>query len=70
MVSEPRLRKRIVVAERWIDVGVEIRKLNNFHMVMALISTFAQACINRLKFTMEKVSDNHKVGILRLLLTV
>ncbi len=63
MVSEPRLRKRIAVAERWIDVGTEIRKLNNFHMVMALISTFAQACINRLKYTLEKVSDNHKLRL-------
>ncbi len=60
IVQEPRLRKRVVICEKLIDIAAELRRLNNFLMVMSLISAFAQASINRLKFTLEKISDAHK----------
>lgn len=42
---------------------MELRRCNNFYMVMALVSTFAQAAIFRLKYTMDKVSDAHKARL-------
>jgi hypothetical protein len=77
IVQETRLRKRVVVCERLIELAVELRKLDNFLMVMSLVSTFAQvsaififvliftavcskASINRLRFTLEKISDVHR----------
>lgn len=60
ILSESRVRKRVVLVERFIDVAVELRKLNNFLMTMSFISAFAQASVNRLRFTMDRVSEAHK----------
>lgn len=63
IVSEPRVRKRAVLMERFIEVATELRKLNNYHMVMSFISAFAQASINRLVFTMERVSEVNRAKL-------
>lgn len=60
VLTEPRVRKRGVLLEKFIDVAVELRKMNNFLGVMSFISAFAQASINRLRFSLEKLSEGHK----------
>ena len=59
IVNEPRVRKRAALVERFIDVGCEVLKLNNFLLVMSFVSCFAQASLNRLRFTWDRVSDSH-----------
>ena len=52
--------------EKFIDVGVELRKLHNYHILMGFISAFAQAAVNRLRFTLDRISDSHRTKLAEL----
>lgn len=45
----PNLNERVRVHSFWIDVGIELMKLSNYHGLFAVICGLTHQCVNRLK---------------------
>jgi len=60
IVSTPRLKDRIKVWSRLIDITTELLAINNFNAVMAILSAFNTASIGRLQFTIDGLSQSDR----------
>jgi hypothetical protein len=60
VLKESDIRRRVRAMEAWISVGKHMRKLNNLHGVVAVISGLALASVHRLKHTRAKIQKKHQ----------
>jgi Rap guanine nucleotide exchange factor 2 len=47
----PNIKRRVAVLKRWIQVAEQLRSMNNYHVLMAIISGLSHGCVSRLKLT-------------------
>jgi len=55
-VSEAKIKNRVKVMEKLINLAYQLRLMNNFHYVIALISGLNNSSVHRLKWTNAKIS--------------
>lgn len=55
IVLEEDIKKRVATYERWVEIAVAFRELNNFDGVMKIIGGMGKNCVYRLKLTKGKL---------------
>ena len=55
IVSEPGLRRRAKVMAHVVKLAGALRDLNNFHLLMAIVSVFSNSAVGRLKWTRARL---------------
>eukprot|EP01108_Squamamoeba_japonica_P002576 TRINITY_DN2248_c0_g2_i1.p1 TRINITY_DN2248_c0_g2~~TRINITY_DN2248_c0_g2_i1.p1 ORF type:complete len:196 (+),score=52.23 TRINITY_DN2248_c0_g2_i1:1-588(+) len=55
LVSERKYKLRCKLLDKFVRIAVELRKLNNFHLVMAFLVALNNSAISRLKWTFAKL---------------
>jgi len=55
-----KIRDRVKIMETFIKIAAASRELNNFHLLMAILSAFFSSPLLRLKWTKEKLSKRTK----------
>jgi hypothetical protein len=55
IVTEKKYKSRVKLLEKFVRIAAELRKLNNFHLVMAFLVAFNNSAISRLKWTFAKL---------------
>jgi hypothetical protein len=55
IVTEKKYKSRVKLLEKFVRIAAELRKLNNFHLVMAFLVAFNNSAISRLKWTFTKL---------------
>ncbi|ORX55209.1 ras GEF [Hesseltinella vesiculosa] len=55
LVTQPRLSKRVLLLEKFMMIAVELRDLNNYNTLMALLAGINNASILRLKHTQAAI---------------
>merc|ERR1711862_578538 len=54
------IRSRAKMFQRFITIANELRLLNNYHLVSAIVSGINNCAIGRLKFTHARISKSHR----------
>ncbi|KXS11043.1 ras GEF [Gonapodya prolifera JEL478] len=57
IVTQPELKNRLKVVEKLIKIAKELRRLNNFNSLLAIVSGLNNSCVSRLKSTWEALSS-------------
>jgi len=60
ILSERKVRHRAKIMEMFAKVAQDLKELNNFHALQAVITAFNSSPIGRLKWTKEKLSKRSK----------
>eukprot|EP01114_Cavostelium_apophysatum_P007339 TRINITY_DN1942_c0_g1_i1.p1 TRINITY_DN1942_c0_g1~~TRINITY_DN1942_c0_g1_i1.p1 ORF type:complete len:1639 (+),score=512.30 TRINITY_DN1942_c0_g1_i1:223-5139(+) len=55
ILSEKKVRNRAKLMDMFIKMAQAARELNNFHLVIAVVSSFSNSSLLRLKWTLEKL---------------
>jgi len=66
IISEPLVRDRAQLVLYFIKIAGYLRKLNNYHLVIAIISGINNSAVSRLKWTMKKVPLKYKEKLVEL----
>ncbi|KAJ3339730.1 hypothetical protein HDU93_007846 [Gonapodya sp. JEL0774] len=53
IVTQPEIKNRMKVVEKMIKIAKELRRLNNFNSLLAVVSGLNNSCVSRLKSTWE-----------------
>lgn len=56
ILSCEKLRDRVKIMTRYIEIAKHLQALNNYHMLMGVVAGFQNAAVSRLKFTREELS--------------
>jgi len=56
IVTESKIKNRVKIVEKLINVAYQLRLMNNFHYVIAIISGLNNSSVHRLKWTNAKIS--------------
>lgn len=57
ILFEKTVKKRIEWFEKFVEVAVELKKLNNYSAVMAIMAGLGQSAVSRLKLTKNATSE-------------
>merc|ERR1712137_841158 len=60
IVSVDTVRARTKTVQKIIEIAQRLRELNNFHLVSAFVSAISNCAIDRLKFTIARISRRHR----------
>jgi len=60
IVQEKAVRTRAKLLQKIINIAEELNKLNNFHLLSAFISAISNYAIDRLVFTLARLSKRHR----------
>eukprot|EP01088_Endostelium_zonatum_P020232 TRINITY_DN733_c1_g1_i3.p1 TRINITY_DN733_c1_g1~~TRINITY_DN733_c1_g1_i3.p1 ORF type:complete len:2053 (-),score=460.67 TRINITY_DN733_c1_g1_i3:153-6311(-) len=63
LLQEDKVNNRGKLFIKFINVAIELRHLNNFHMLQALISGFNNSAISRLKWTKSRLGSKVVKGL-------
>jgi len=60
ILQQTKLRKRVKMMSKFIKIAECLRQLNNYHLLMAIVSSFSSAAVARLKWTRAKLAKRPK----------